>query len=382
MQTTTFLSLLAAVIAPVAAQTWSACNPTNSSASCAPNPALGVANYTINFGQGELDTTVWNQTAGTLTYDNGDAVFTVSQKGDAPTIQSNFYIFFGVVEVVMKAATGKGIISSIVLESDDLDEVDWEFMGGNSTHAETNYFGKGNITSYDRAIYYPLSNPMENYHNYTVVWTAEQLQWIIDDNIVRTLKFGEANGGKNFPQTPMNVRIGIWAAGDVGNAPGVVEWAGGYTDYNSGPFDMSVRSVRATDYSRGTEYKWTDRTGSFESIEAINPSQNSTIAEHITAPPPETLKQKWNNLSNTAKYAIYASIVGFIIVSAALLVWCCIRQRRAGRREREVEEAAIRKHRIDDNSITKDTLELMAHRAEIGTGGHGYERGFGQHQKY
>lgn len=40
-------------------------------------------------------------------------------------MQSNFYIFFGVVSTVMKAAPGQGIISSIVMESDDLDEVDW-----------------------------------------------------------------------------------------------------------------------------------------------------------------------------------------------------------------------------------------------------------------
>lgn len=52
----------------------------------------------------------------------------------------------------MRCASGTGIISSIVLESDDLDEVDWEFIGGNSTSVETNYFGKGNTTSYDRAM--------------------------------------------------------------------------------------------------------------------------------------------------------------------------------------------------------------------------------------
>ena len=107
----------------------------------------------------------------------------------------------------MQAAAGQGIISSIVLESDDLDEVDWEFMGGNTTHVETNYFGKGNTTAYDRAIYYPVDSPQTNYHNYTTHWTAEKLEWYIDSNLVRTLNFGDANGGNNYPQTPMNVRI-------------------------------------------------------------------------------------------------------------------------------------------------------------------------------
>lgn len=33
------------------------------------------------------------------------------KKGDAPTIQSNFYILGGEVEVWMKAAEGKGVVS-------------------------------------------------------------------------------------------------------------------------------------------------------------------------------------------------------------------------------------------------------------------------------
>ena len=33
----------------------------------------------------------------------------------------------------MKAAKGTGIVSSIVFESTDLDEIDWEFLGGDST---------------------------------------------------------------------------------------------------------------------------------------------------------------------------------------------------------------------------------------------------------
>jgi hypothetical protein len=32
---------------------------------------------------------------------------------------------FGYFEVVMRAANGTGIISTAILESDDLDEIDW-----------------------------------------------------------------------------------------------------------------------------------------------------------------------------------------------------------------------------------------------------------------
>ena len=249
------------------AQTWTTCNPMNTT--CPNDPALGL-NHTFYFNQSSTVTNTYNITAGSLVYGQNGTEFTVAKKGDSPTIQSQFYIFFGSVSIVMQAATGQGIISSIVLESDDLDEVDWEFMGGNGTHAETNYFGKGNTTAYDRAIYYPVSSdPRENFHNYTVVWTSSQLQWYIDSVHVRTLPYAAANGGNNYPQTPMTLRMGIWAGGDKDNSNGTIEWAGGLTDYSKGPYTMVVQSAQVNDYSTGSAYQYSDRSGSWQSIKTI-----------------------------------------------------------------------------------------------------------------
>jgi hypothetical protein len=57
------------------------------------------------------------------------AIFRVEKKLDAPTIVSVFYIMWGKVEVTLKAAPGGGVVSSVVLQSDDLDEIDWEWIG-------------------------------------------------------------------------------------------------------------------------------------------------------------------------------------------------------------------------------------------------------------
>ena len=262
-------ALLGASLIPTTiAQTWSYCNPMNGT-NCAPNPALGVDNYTMNFENQTPSTKVWNTTAGTINYGDEGAEFTVAQKGDSPTIQSNWYIFFGTVSVIMKAAKGQGIISSIVLESDDLDEVDWEFMGGNTTYVETNYFGKGNTSTFDRAIYYPVDNPQDNWHNYTVTWSKDALGWWIDGQQVRELKYEDAAGGSQFPQTPMNVRLGIWAGGDPKQPKGTIEWAGGETDYSKAPWTMTVKSLTVNDASRGTQYQYGDTTGSWQSIKVL-----------------------------------------------------------------------------------------------------------------
>ena len=128
-----------------------------------------------------------------------------------------------------------GVVSSSVLQSDDLDEVDWEFIGSNTSFAETNYYGKGNTTNaYQRAKWHPMADPTADFHNYTVHWTKDSIDWYIDGAQTRTLAYADANGGQNFPQTPMNVRIGIWPAGDPKNNKYTVEWAGGEINYNKG----------------------------------------------------------------------------------------------------------------------------------------------------
>jgi hypothetical protein len=87
-------------------------------------------------------------TYGNDSYDSTTGLsFTITESGEAPTMQSEFYFFFGTVEAWVKAATGTGIVSCVILESDDLDEIDWEWLGGDVDQVQTNYFGKGNTTS-------------------------------------------------------------------------------------------------------------------------------------------------------------------------------------------------------------------------------------------
>ena len=264
------LPILVAVLASTcAAQTWSYCNPMNQTG-CPNDIALGVSNYSIDYTTHTMSKDVWNITAGEIDYHYKDgARFTIEEKLQSPTIQSNFHIFFGTVEVIMLSAPGQGVVSSIVIQSDDLDEIDWEWIGGNNTHVQTNYFGKGNTTSYDRAVWHEIQTPQTVWHNYTTDWQKDKTDFYIDGQIIRTLKYEDANGGKNYPQTPADVRLGIWPGGDPKNNEYTIEWAGGAVNYDEGPFTMAVKSVRVTDASTATEYHWSDRTGSMESIEII-----------------------------------------------------------------------------------------------------------------
>ena len=260
------LILLTTLLVPAAlAQTFTDCNPLKQD-DCGTNPALGT-NHTWNLNNATLDPTSWNITDGSVAYKNNQGTFTIANKDDSPTAASSFYIFWGSVSVVMKPAAGTGIVSSIALLSDDLDEVDWEWIGGNGTHVQTNYFGKGQTGAFNRSTWVPVADPQNKWHNYTIGWTKDELSWWIDGTKVRSLPYAQAeNKGKNYPQTPLNVRVGLWKGGES-KSQGTKDWAGGAVDWGKAPFSMSVQSVGVNDGTQGSlSYAYGDKSGSWQSI--------------------------------------------------------------------------------------------------------------------
>ncbi|KAF3483424.1 extracellular cell wall glucanase Crf1/allergen Asp F9 [Arthroderma uncinatum] len=328
------LGLLSCLLSPVVAQTFSYCNPLKQD-DCPAAPALGQ-NFTTNFTN-QLSEKVWNTTNGIVDITEHGANFTINQRLDSPTLQSYFYIFFGTVEVHMKAATGRGVVSSIVIQSEVLDEIDWEWVGSDTNKVQTNYFGKGNTTSYDRGKTFDVPGAMDAFHNYTVNWTPEKIEWYIDTKLVRTLMYEEALGGKNFPQTPSTVRLGIWPGGDPLNKPGVIEWAGGEIDYSHSPYTMSVQQLKVVDAHSGKEYQYSDKSGDWQSIKVVGGV--SDIANEINKPPAKSLAQRWRELPSAAKIAIFASIGGAVLLGMGVIAFCCVKQRRVGRREFSMENS-------------------------------------------
>lgn len=248
----------------VAAQVTTDCNPMN--VTCPPDPALGM-DISFNFTT-KPKSTMWEETVRGTTFADGSAHFTINKQGDCPTLRSKFYMFFGRTEIWMKTAPGIGVISSVMFLSDNLDEIDWEFMGGNNTWATTNYFGKGE-PDFRNGGNHPVAALQDIYHNYTSVWTKDFLDFYIDGGLVRRLLPQDADNGRLYPQTPMRLSIGIWAGGDPSLPEGTREWAGGTTDYSKGPYTMSVRSVQMTDFGSGKEYVFGDKSGSWQSIQMV-----------------------------------------------------------------------------------------------------------------
>lgn len=227
----------------------------------------------VDFTQGAVNSFV--ASGGTPTYNSSGVCFTVAKSGDAPQLTSLFYIMFGHVEITMKAAPGAGIVSSLVLESDDLDEIDMEWLGADSSQVQTNYFGKGQTTTYNRGQFNPAADNQADSITYSVDWTSERIVWSVGGTVVRTLTYDDADG--QYPQTPMQVKFGAWSGGDSSNPSGTISWARGPTNYTKGPFTMSVSSLVVTDYSTGKYYRYGNESGSWQSIVAVDGEINGNL---------------------------------------------------------------------------------------------------------
>ncbi|KAM5347667.1 hypothetical protein ACJ41O_007491 [Fusarium nematophilum] len=268
------LSVALAVAAPALAQTFTKCNPLTST--CPPDPAFGKDTVHCDFTKGPCEAfTAVDGT--TIEYGANGAVFTIAGAGVAPTIETGKYIFFGRVDVEVQASPGVGIITSAVLQSDNLDEIDWEWIGGDNAQVQSNYFSKGDVSTYDRGAFHPVVNPTGQFHVYSIEWTSKAVQWIIDGQVVRTLTYEEAKGGSGFPQSPMQIKLGTWTGGSPDAAEGTIIWAGGLADYSQGPFSGYYKSISVVDYAGGDapttksvkEYIYGDQSGSYQSIQVV-----------------------------------------------------------------------------------------------------------------
>ncbi|KAF7562255.1 hypothetical protein G7046_g1883 [Stylonectria norvegica] len=275
MLSKSFSAAILALVGPtlVAAQTFTACNPLT--ASCKSDPAFGSGVVHCDFTKGPCDSFPFEGT--TVEQSENGAVFSITALGQSPTIASGKYIFFGRVDVEVQASPGVGIVTSAVLQSDDLDEIDWEWLGGDNAQVQSNYFSKGDVSTYDRGAFHPVTTPTTSFHVYSIEWTSQFINWIIDGTVVRTLTYDEAKGGTAFPQTPMQIKLGSWVAGSPDAAPGTVTWAGGLTDFSQAPFVGYYKSISVVDYAGGdfptsksvTEYIYGDQSGSWQSIQAV-----------------------------------------------------------------------------------------------------------------
>ncbi|KAK0704438.1 glycoside hydrolase family 16 protein [Lasiosphaeris hirsuta] len=168
---------------------------------------------------------------------NGNVLLTMAPKSVGTVLATTTYMWYGNVKAKIKTSRGRGVVTAFILFGDVKDEIDFEWVGTDLNAAQTNYYFQG-IPNYDNSGNISVSsNTYDNFHEYEVRWTPDEITWLVDGKVGRTKKRSETwNATANqwaFPQTPTRVQISIWPGGLETNAKGTIDWAGGVIDWNS-----------------------------------------------------------------------------------------------------------------------------------------------------
>lgn len=177
----------------------------------------------------------------------------LTQTNGGTRLSSTRYVHYGKITATLKTGRWGGVVTAFITMSNIKDEIDWEFPGKATTEGQTNLFWQGivpSITSGTTAK--DLTDTFSNYHDYSIDWQPDTLNFLIDGNVVRTVKKSDTlddQGVAHYPSTPSRIQLSIWPAGIPSSPPGVVEWAGGMInwddpDYKSaGHFYALVKSI-------------------------------------------------------------------------------------------------------------------------------------------
>ncbi|KAJ3194363.1 hypothetical protein HDU82_002485, partial [Entophlyctis luteolus] len=152
-------------------------------------------------------------------------------------------LLYGTVEATIEQGNIGGVVTYLTLiNQTSLDEVDYEWIGDESTSVWTNFFYRGrrerDPTTLNEIWSKQISmaeNTMQS-HDYKIEWTPDHISWYIDGSLVRTQNkndtFESAGTGDglpydhyHYPDTPLTVNVGIWNDQDPVWSNGPVNWA-------------------------------------------------------------------------------------------------------------------------------------------------------------
>jgi len=203
-------------------------------------------------------------------------------------LASTHYVWYGKISATMTTSQGAGVVTAFIMMSDAKDEIDFEFVGVDTQHAQSNYYWQG-VTNYNNEVNLTAANTESTVHTYTIDWTPDQLSWIVDGKTLRTKKRSDTwNATSNswaYPQTPARIMLSLWPAGLASNAKGTIDWSGGLINWNSpymqnGYYYAMVSDVNVQCYDPPSganiqgksSYKYTDVKATNDTVEMIGSS--------------------------------------------------------------------------------------------------------------
>ncbi|XP_072956496.1 probable xyloglucan endotransglucosylase/hydrolase protein 30 [Typha angustifolia] len=154
--------------------------------------------------------------------------------------------------IKLPSSNTAGVVVAFYLSNGDVfekthDELDFEFLGntrGKDWRIQTNVYGNGSTSRGREERYLLPFDPTEDFHTYSILWTANYIIFYIDDipirEVVRT-----AGMGADYPSKPMYLYATIWDGSAWATDGGKVKINYKYSPFKSEFSDLVLRGCRA-----------------------------------------------------------------------------------------------------------------------------------------
>lgn len=180
-----------------------------------PYPKLDTGRWFISHGwkNGPIQSCEWRKEA--LSVRDGNLLITLSNKGgkisdiSCGEVQTKPRYHYGMYSARLRAAKGSGLNTAFFTyigpqQKEPHDEIDFEFLGKDTTKVELNYYiggkpqgGKIIDLGYDAS---------KEFHDYSFVWEPTRIRWYIDGKLVR-----ETEPGAPIPSHPSKIYLSLWS---------------------------------------------------------------------------------------------------------------------------------------------------------------------------
>jgi beta-glucanase (GH16 family) len=92
---------------------------------------------------GDASTTNWVSSGMPVVYNNEAVLLTMAPNTVGTLLMSAHYIWYGKISATLSTSQGQGVVTAFIMMSDVQDEIDFEFVGVDLEHAQTNYYYQG-----------------------------------------------------------------------------------------------------------------------------------------------------------------------------------------------------------------------------------------------
>jgi len=92
---------------------------------------------------GDPSNTNWVSSGTPLVYNNQGILLTLAPDTVGTLLSSVHYVWYGKISATLTTSQGAGVVTAFIMMSDVKDEIDFEFIGVDVQHAQSNYYSQG-----------------------------------------------------------------------------------------------------------------------------------------------------------------------------------------------------------------------------------------------